>query len=559
MYEASLGESYFPAQGGPEPKPITIGEMLRASAAEAPNRMALKELGYDGVIGRSWTYSQLLADSERLARALASRHTEGARIAVYANNVAEWVLLELACGLAGVVLVTVNPAYQRRELKYVLEQSRSEAIYYVANFRGNPMDKIANSVCDELPGIRHRILLTDHVALFSGENDGELRNPKPCDPVQIQYTSGTTGFPKGALLHHNGLVRNGIDTLARGGVTPGMSFVHQMPMFHTTGCAMLVLGGLGLGATILLAPMFDPAMIVEVIERERTEYILGVPTMLVALIDEVEKSGRDVSSIRHIMSGGAMVAPELCRKAKAVFGTPIQIVYGQTESSPVIAQCWYEDSLEDLTQTIGQPAAHVDVSIRDPATNSVVAIGDQGEICCRGYLVMTGYYDNPEATATAIDGDGWLHTGDLGRMDKRGYVRITGRVKDMIIRGGENIFPAEIENAILEHPAIAEVSVIGVAHEKWGEEVVCFMRCNGGDQPDDASLKAFIRERLSPQKTPAQWIWVDQWPLTGSGKIQKFKLREAFEQGAFVAATRAVSPGSVGGSTDRPSVGSRSV
>ncbi len=536
MYQVKLAESYFPAHGGPEPAPITIGEMLRASTAQAPDRVALKELGYDGGFARSWTYGKLLADSERLARALASRHAEGARIAVYANNVPEWVLLELACGLAGVVLVTVNPAYQKRELKYVLEQSRSEAIYYLASFRGNPMDEIVGSVCDEIPAIRHRVLLTDHDALFAGEAHGELRVPKPSDPVQIQYTSGTTGFPKGALLHHNGLVRNAIDTMTRGGVTAGMSFVHHMPMFHTTGCAMLVLGGLGIGATLLLAPMFDPAMIVEVIERERTGYILGVPTMLVALIDEVEKSGRDVSSIGRIMSGGAMVAPELCKKARAAFGTSIQILYGQTETSPVITQCWHEDTLEDLTQTIGQPAAHVEVSVRDPATNAVVAIGEQGEICCRGYLVMTGYTDNPEATAAAIDGDGWLHTGDLGRMDERGYVRITGRVKDMIIRGGENIFPAEIENALLEHSAIAEVSVIGVADEKWGEQVVCFMRCCGGDRPDDACLKTFIRERLSPQKTPAHWIWVDQWPLTGSGKIQKFKLREAYEQGEYDAA-----------------------
>ena len=532
MYDATLTQSYFPAQGGPEPEPITIGEMLRRSVDSAPDRPALKELGYDGEIGRTWTYAELLTDARRLARALASRHAEGARVAVYANNVPEWVLLEVACGLAGVTLVTVNPAYQKRELKYVLEQSRSEALYYVTDFRGNPMKEIADAACDEIPAIRHRILLTDHDALFAGEDDGAERAPKPSDPAQIQYTSGTTGFPKGALLHHHGLVRNGIDVMTRGGVTANSSFVHQMPLFHTTGCAILVLGGLGLGATILLAPMFDPATIVRVIEREQTDFILGVPTMLVALIDEVEKSGRDVSSIQRIMSGGAMVAPELCKKASAAFGAPIQIVYGQTEASPVITQAWYEDCLEDLTGTIGQPAAHVDVSIRDPGTNSVVAIGEQGEICCRGYLVMTEYNDNPEATAAAIDAEGWLHTGDLGRMDARGYVRITGRVKDMIIRGGENLFPAEIENAMLEHPAIAEVAVIGVADEVWGEQVACFMRCNCGEMPDDASLKAFVRERLSPQKTPAHWIWVDEWPLTGSGKIQKFKLREAFERGA---------------------------
>ncbi len=531
MYKLSLSESYCPAQDGPEPAPLTIGAMLRASAAKAPGRVALKELDYSGAIGRTWTYAELVRDTERLARALASRHAQGARIAVYANNLPEWVLLELACGLAGIILVTVNPAYQPRELKYVLEQSRSEAIYYVSEFRGNRMHDIVEAVCSDLPAIRHRILLTDHDALFAGEAEGALRAPKPSDPVQIQYTSGTTGFPKGALLHHNGLVRNGVDTMTRGGVGAGDVFVHHMPLFHTTGCAILVLGGFGVGATMLLAPMFDPAIVAKVIEREKARFILGVPTMLVALIDEVEKSNRDFSAVKRIMSGGAMVAPELCKKAKAVLGAPIQIVYGQTESSPVITQAWVDDSLEDLTQTTGQPLPHTEVSIRNPANNSVCAIGEQGEICCRGYLVMAGYNDNPEATAAAIDADRWLHTGDLGVMDARGYVKITGRVKDMIIRGGENLFPAEIENAMLEHDKIAEVAVVGIPDEKWGEQIACFMRAKSAGRPDAAELKAFIRARLAPQKTPAYWVWVEEWPLTGSGKIQKFKLREQFERG----------------------------
>jgi fatty-acyl-CoA synthase len=253
--------------------------------------------------------------------------------------------------------------------------------------------------------------------------------------------------------------------------------------------------------------------------------------MIVALIDQATRTGRDVSSIKRIMSGGAMVAPELCRKARAVFGAPIQIVYGQTESSPVITQAWFDDTLEDLTQTIGQPAPHVDVSIRDPKTNTVVPIGAQGEICCRGYLVMHGYNDNPEATAKAIDEESWLHTGDLGTMDERGYLKITGRVKEMIIRGGENLFPAEIENALLEHPDLAEVAVVGVPDEKWGEQVACFMRAKGKARPSATALKAFIRDRLSPQKTPVFWVYVDEWPLTGSGKIQKFKLAERFQCG----------------------------
>ncbi|MEM0984662.1 MAG: AMP-binding protein [Pseudomonadota bacterium] len=531
MYAVNLTESYFPAQGGPEPVPLTIGAMLREAATRAPDQPALKELSYSGDIARTWTYRTLLAESERLARALASRHAEGARVAVYANNVPEWVLLELACGLAGVTLVTVNPAYQKRELKYVLEQSRSEAIYYVADFRGNPMKEIADAVCDEVPAIEHRILLSDHGALFTGEDTGQLRDPKPSDPIQIQYTSGTTGFPKGALLHHNGLVRNGIDTMTRAGMRPGDVFAHNMPLFHTTGCAILVLGGLGIGGTMLLAPMFDPEMIVRVIEREKTRFILGVPTMLVALIEEVRKSGRDMTSVKRMMSGGSMVAPQLCRDAQAVFGAPIQIVYGQTETSPVLTQAWYEDTLEDLTETIGQPSAHTEISIRDPGTSAVMPVGEQGEICARAYSVMLGYNDNPEATAAAIDDDGWLHTGDLGQMDARGYVKITGRVKEMIIRGGENLFPAEIENVMLEHPNVDEVAVVGIPDEKWGEQVACFIRSDGADGLVAAELKAFVRERLAPQKTPAYWIQVAEWPLTGSGKIQKFKLAEQFSAG----------------------------
>lgn len=531
MYDMTLTESFFPAQGGEPQRLTTIGAMLRESAASAPERPALKELTYEGQIARVWTYDELLADAERLGRALAARHAEGARVAVYANNIPEWVLLELGCAFAGVTLVTVNPAYQPRELRYVLEQSRSEAIYYVEDFRGNPMGQIVDTVCAEVPAVRHRILLTDHIALYAGEHDGELSDPSPRDAVQIQYTSGTTGFPKGALLHHGGLVQNGFDAMTRAGVEAGDELVHHMPMFHTTGCAILLCGGLAVGATLLLAPMFDPDTIVKVIEREQAKFVLGVPTMLVALIDAARRSGADMSSVRRIMSGGSMVAPELCRQSRETLGAPVQIVYGQTEASPVITQAWYEDSDEDLTTTIGQPVAHCDVSIRDPQTNEVVPIGVQGEICARGYMVMLGYNDNPEATAAAIDADGWLHTGDLGTMDTRGYVKITGRVKEMIIRGGENLFPAEIENAMLEHDAIAECAVVGLPDEKWGEVVACFMRAAGSERPDDAALKAFVRERLAPHKTPQHWIWVDEWPLTGSGKIQKFKLRDAFEAG----------------------------
>lgn len=532
MYTISLKDSYFPAQRDNSIEPMTIGDMLRRSAAAFPDVVALKELTLDGNIGRVWTYQSLLTDTERLGRALANRHAPGARIAIWANNLPEWVLLEFAAALAGLILVTVNPAYQVRELKFVLRQSRAEALYYVKSFRGNPMEKIAVEACADNPSILRTIVLTDDDALFEGESGGVLPNVRPNDVAQIQYTSGTTGFPKGALLHHEGLVRNARDSLARAGVGEGDVVMHNMPLFHTTGCAVLVLGSISLGTTILLAPIFDPEMIGGFIERERATYYFGVPTMIIAMIEEVRESGRDVSSIRSITSGGAMVAPELVRQSNEVLGSNIQIVYGQTESSPVITMAWPDDSIEDLTKTAGQPLPNVEVSIRSPQTNAIVPIGEQGEICARGYLVMTGYNDNLEATENAIDPAGWLHTGDLGTMDARGYVKITGRVKEMIIRGGENLFPAEIENTLLEHNEIAEVAVIGVPDEKWGEQVACFMRASGDTRSGAKELKAFIRERLSPQKTPAYWIWVDEWPLTGSGKIQKFKLVEQFADGA---------------------------
>lgn len=533
MYELSLTQSYFPAQSDTPYEEITIGDMLRRQAARFADAPAVKELTPAGGIGRIWSYAALLADAEKLARALAFRHPCGARIAVYAGNSPEWLLLELASAMAGLVLVTINPSYQKRELKFVLEQSRAEAIYYVVSVRGNPIRAIADEVCAALPAVEHRIMLTDHEALFAGHGEGVLPDISPGDVCQIQYTSGTTGFPKGALLHHRGLVQNAADVMARVDLRAGDFFVHHMPLFHTTGCAILALGGLGVGATMLLAPVFDPAMIVRVMERERSRFVLGVPTMIVALIEEIVRTDADMSSIERMMSGGAMVAPELVRKAREVFGSNIQVVYGQTECSPVITLTRSDDPLADLSGTIGQPLPHLEAAILDPRTNEILPIGEQGEICTRGYHVMTGYNDNPEATKAAIDAAGWLHTGDLGRMDSRGFLKITGRVKEMIIRGGENLFPAEIENAMLEHPDIAEVAVVGVPDEKWGEQVACFMRSRGSARPGAADLKAFIRERISPQKTPVYWIWVDEWPLTGSGKIQKFRLAEKFLEGAY--------------------------
>lgn len=533
MYKVELTESFFPAQSDGDWTPITIPEMLEESAQKWGETLALRELGYDGEIGREWTYKELLEESKRMANALASRHPQGAKVAIYANNIPEWVIFEFAAGMAGLVLVTVNPSFQVAEIKYVLEQSGSEAVYFVEDYRGNPMGDIVRKAAKGLPAIKHLIDLNNKAALYDGSDKIHNRVVRHDDAVQIQYTSGTTGFPKGALLHHNGLIKNGRDSLSRMLCEPGDQIVHFMPMFHTTGCAIMVLGGMSVGQTIIIAPIFDPMMLVNVIERERPKMIFGVPTMLVALIETVKATGKDLSFVERLGSGGSMVSPELCREARKVFDAPVNILYGQTEASPVITQTYVDDAFEDLTETIGQALQDMDVAILDTKTNKVLPLGMQGEICSRGYNVMHGYNDNPEATAATIDKDGWLHTGDLGTMDARGYLKITGRVKEMIIRGGENLFPVEIENAIQEHIDVAEIAVVGVADPKFGEDVACFMRSGTGNKPDNDAMKAFVRERLSPQKTPRYWIWVEDWPLTGSGKIRKFKLAEMFEAGKF--------------------------
>jgi len=533
MYDVTLTEAYFPAQADTPFREMTIAGLLREQAAARGDQLALRELCSDGSMGRDWTYAQFLADCEKLGRALASRHRPGARIAIYAMNCPEWVLTQYAAALAGLTVVTVNPAYIARELNYVLSQSGAEAVYHGTHARGTPLAPVVAEACADLPKVTTRIDLTNLDALFDGHDRGALHELAPDGILQIQYTSGTTGFPKGVLLLQSAILQNNVDMMLRWGCYPGMVDLTPNPLFHA-GASCIMFGCLVLGMTFIPMPHFDPAMMIEVIERERVQFTGGVPTMLNIMVDEVRRSGRDVSSVESMGSGASMVAPELAKAAKEVFGVPVQVIYGQTEACPTITLGWADDSLEDLTETIGQPISHVEVSIRRAGDNSTCAIGEQGEICVRGYNVMAGYNDNPEATAAAIDADGWLHTGDLGTMDSRGYVKITGRVKEMIIRGGENLFPAEIENAMLEHPAVFEVAVVGIPDEKWGEVVACFMRlAEGAERPEDSELKSFIRERLSPQKTPSIWVWVDAYPMTGSGKIQKFALRDAYVAGEY--------------------------
>lgn len=534
MYPMELVQAYFPAQQDDVVLDTTVGGILRAQAAETPTAEALVEADIAGRIGRRWTYAALLGEAERLARALLSRYRPGERICVWAPNIPEWVMLEYGAALAGLTLVTANPAYRPRELRYVLEQSRAVGLFMVKEYRGSPMAEIAAEATAGLAAIRETVDMDDHGALFAGERaDTALPAVATRDPVQIQYTSGTTGFPKGAVLHHQGITNNARFGFARYQARPGETVLNNMPLFHTAGCGILTLGACQFGCRMIVAKLFDPPRMLDIVESERVGFVFGVPTMLVGLLEAQAAQPRNVASVRMCGSGGSMVPPELVRRVRATFECDFETVYGQTETSPLLTQSHADDAFDDICNTVGQPVPQTEISIRDPGTNAVVPVDVIGEICARGYCLMLEYNDNPEATAKTIDADGWLHTGDLGRMDARGYVTVTGRVKEMIIRGGENLFPAEIENVLLEHPAVAEVAVVGIPDERWGEIVAAFLRLAPGASLDRESLVAHCRERMSPQKTPARWIEVAEWPLTGSGKIQKFVLRDRFVAGEF--------------------------
>ncbi len=531
MYDLILATSHVPAQSDMETREITIGALLREVAAARPDAEALVEIRRDGTEGRRWTYTELLADAEHLALTLSTRFAPGERVVVWSPNSPEWVLMEYACALSGLVLVTANPAFQARELAYVLEQSGAVALFMGEAFRGNPMGRIGAEVAAGIPAIREVTDMESDALYAEGSRPPALPDIAPGDAAMIQYTSGTTGFPKGAVLSHRGLVNNARFYASRCGATRETTWVNIMPMFHTSGCGMVTLGCLQAGCRMVLVGLFDPDVVLDQLQATRADIILGVPTMVVALLDAQEAHPRDLSALKLVSCGGSMVAPELMRRVQALMGTGFSTLYGQTEHCPVITQHHLGDSIDDLCNTAGQPVAQTEVSIRAVAGNHPVVIGEIGEICARGPCVMLEYNDNPQATSETVDAQGWLHTGDLGRMDPRGYVTVTGRVKEMIIRGGENHFPAEIENVLLEHAQVAEVAVVGLPDPKWGEVIGAFIRSTG--PVSKAALHGHCRANMSPQKTPTIWVQVKDFPLTGSGKIQKFILRDRFLAGDF--------------------------
>jgi fatty-acyl-CoA synthase len=532
-----LSESYAVGPSEPAVRDITLGELLASAAATVPERVALITGVPDPAARRQWTYAELYEQSLRTARALRTRFEPGERIAVWAPNAPEWIMLEFGAAIAGLVLVTVNPGFRAREAEYALKQSRAAGVFVCESFRGNPMLATVEEIAPRCPELREIVRLDRWDAFVAAGDDATIALPtvRSGDPVMIQYTSGTTGFPKGALLRHRGLVNNGAHTADRMGVDDGSVFLTTMPLFHTGGCVCCVIGAVSKRATQVLVEAFDPGLVLELFAAYRVNAMLGVPTMLVAMMEHPSFAATDLSSTRAICSGGSTVPAALVQTLENKLGAPFTIVFGQTECSPVASMTSPADTIADKAGTIGTPMPNVEVKIVDPATGRTLKIGEIGEYCTRGYHVMQGYFEDPAATAAAIDADGWLHTGDLCAMDERGYCTVEGRLKDMIIRGGENIYPRELEELLFRHAKVGEVAVVGLPDEKYGEVVAAFLRPAPGAFVDKDELSAYLRELVAPHKIPRLWFAMDAFPLTGSGKIQKFKLREQWAKGELIA------------------------
>jgi fatty-acyl-CoA synthase len=506
---------------------------LRDAAAEVPNRAALIEGTPDSRRRRRWTFSQLLVDAEQLAAALLDRFEPGERVAVWAANIPEWELLLYGCALAGVVLVTVNPAYKERELHYVLAKSEASGLIAMDEYRGHDTFATATAIRHRLPALRELISFSRFDEFKrSGSMHARLPAVTPLDPCIIMFTSGTTGAQKGVAMHHKGIINVSNFTQERGGLALGGVFVNPMPMFHIGALGHAAVGALMRRATHVLAPGWDPAGFMELVASERGTYSLLVPTMIESVLASDERRNHDLSTLRHLVSGAAMVEASLIKRTKAELGSTISNIYGQTEMQGVICGVHFDDSAVDQAETIGQPMPHVEVKISDPQSGAVLPIGRQGEICVRGYQTMIGYFNMPEATAETLEADGWLHSGDLGSMDERGFLRITGRIRELIKRGGESVYPREIENLLMEHPKVAGAAVIGIPDRHWGEQVgAVIIARSSADRPSPAELHAFCRTHLASYKTPRFWGFVTAFPATETGKLQKFKLLEAVASG----------------------------
>jgi fatty-acyl-CoA synthase len=513
----------------------TIGENLSATVARFPDREAL----VDVASGRRWTYAQFDAAVNDVAAGLmAYGIAKGDRVGIWSPNCPEWVFVQYATARIGAVLVNINPTYRSHELGYVLNQSGVRLLVSAVAHRRSDYRAMVAEVRGGCPNLSEAVFIgeacwDDLVARGRAADPARLTERAATlsfdDPINIQYTSGTTGFPKGATLSHHNILNNGYFVAARLGYTEQDRVCLPVPLYHCFGMVMGNLGATSHGACVVLpGPAFDTGATLRAVQDERCTSLYGVPTMFIAELDHPDFASYDLSSLRTgIMAGSPCPVEVMKRVVDDMHMRDVAICYGMTETSPVSTMTQAEDSLIHRTQTVGRVMPHVEVKIVDPATGIALPRGQAGEICTRGYSVMLGYWDDPERTAEAVDAAGWMHTGDLATMDGDGYVNIVGRIKDMVIRGGENIYPREIEEFLYSHPDIADVQVIGVPDERYGEELMAWMILRPGAAELTAeAVRAFCTGKLAHYKVPRYVHTVSEFPLTVSGKIRKVEMRE---------------------------------
>ena len=542
---------------GPWVDGLTIGQMLSRTVQQNGDQDAL----VFPALGQRWSYRAFdRAVYEAAKGLLAMGVGRGQHVAIWATNVPEWVILQFATARIGAVLVTINPAYRPFELEYVLRQSDTVALFLVDRFKTSDYHamlaevcpELANAVpgdlkCDRYPRLRTIVSLKGTTPpgamswsemLDRGRNvdGGDLAQAeaglKPSDPINIQYTSGTTGFPKAAMLTHRNLLMNAYYIGDCQRIGPADRICIPVPFYHCFGCVLGTMCAVVHGAAMIIpAESFGPTATLDAIEKERATAVYGVPTMFIAELQDPSFAGRDLSSLRTGIMAGSPCPIEIMRQVIDRMGAnEMTIAYGLTEASPVITQTRTEDPLELRVETVGRPLPGLEVKVVDPASGEALGDNLPGELCTRGHGVMLGYYNDPQATAAAIDADGWLHTGDIAVRLPNGYYRITGRIKDMVIRGGENIYPREIEEFLFTHPAIEQASVVGVPDVKYGEELCAWIRLKAGATVTADEIRQYCKSKLAHYKVPKYVEFVDSFPQTVTGKIQQFKIRESVMQ-----------------------------
>jgi len=523
------------AAGPTEPALLheTIGANLAATVAAHGDREALVSV-HQGI---RWTYTEFAERVERLARGLMRAGIGvGDRVGLWSPNYAEWTLVQYATAEIGAILVNVNPAYRTHELQYALAQSGCSMLIAAPEFKTSDYRAMVAEVRDDCPDLRTVIHLWDPEwdVLVAGSTEvtdadyaARRASLSPDDPINVQYTSGTTGFPKGATLSHVNILNNGRLVTALQGFTPDDRLCIPVPFYHCFGMVMGNLGCTSHGATMVIpGDAFEPGAVLRAVEAERCTALYGVPTMFIAELAHPDFENFDLSSLRTGVMAGSPCPVEVMKQCiDRMHMHDVTICYGMTETSPVSTQTLPDDSLHHRTATVGTPHPHVEVRIADPDTGTTLERGETGEFCTRGYSVMVGYWNDPERTAEAIDADGWMHTGDLGVMDDDGYVNIVGRIKDMVIRGGENIYPREIEEFLYTHPDVEDVQVIGVPDERYGEELMAWVVPRPGTTPDTDSIRSFCEGRIAHYKVPRYVKIVDTFPMTVTGKVRKVEMR----------------------------------